>query len=87
MTIIRRFKAWRPKLEGSAFPINALSDHKNLEYFMNTKTLSCRQVRWREYLSRFNFKIFYQPGKGNTKADALTCGSGHFPSDGDERVL
>ena len=40
MAIIQCFKAWRPELEGSAFPIHVLSDHKNLEYFMTTKTLS-----------------------------------------------
>lgn len=60
MAIIRCFEVWRPELEGSAFPIYILSDHKNLEYFMTTKTLSRRQARWSEYLSRFNFKIVYQ---------------------------
>lgn len=84
MAIIRCFEAWRPELEGSAFPIHVLSDHKNLEYFMTTKTLSRRQARWSEYLSRFNFKIVYQPGNMNGKADALTRRSGDLPADKDE---
>ncbi len=87
MAIIRCFEALRPELEGSAFPIHVLSDHKNLEYFMTIKTLSCRQAKWSKYLSRFNFKIVYQPGKMNTKADALTRQFGDFPTDEDERVL
>ena len=87
MAIIRCFEAWRPELEGSAFPIHVLSDHKNLEYFMTTKALSRRQARWSEYLSRFDFKILYQPGKINGKADALTRRSGDFPSSEDERVV
>ena len=41
MSIIRCFETWRAELDGSAFPIHVLSDHKNLEYFMTTKTLSC----------------------------------------------
>ncbi len=81
IAIIRCFEAWRPELEGYAFPIHALSDHKNLEYFMTTKTLSRRQARWSEYLSRFNFKIVYQPGKMNGKANALTRRSGDLPAD------
>ncbi len=87
MAIIRCFEAWRPELEGSAFPIHVLSDHKNLEYFMTTKTLSRRQARWSEYLSRFNFNIVYQPGNLNGKADALTRQSEDLPAKADERLL
>ncbi len=86
MAIIRCFEAWRPELEGSGFPIHDLSDHKNLEYFMTTKTLSCRQARWSKYLSRFNFKIFYQPGKMNGKVDALTRQSSDLLADENERI-
>jgi len=53
-------------------PIKVLSDHKLLEYFMSTKTLTRRQARWAEFLSQFNFYIKYRPGKENDKADALT---------------
>jgi hypothetical protein len=60
--IIRTFEEWRPELEGAAHPISVISDHKNLEYFMTTRQLNQRQVRWAEYLSRFNFIITYRPG-------------------------
>lgn len=72
LAIIQAFETWRPELEGAASPVEVLSDHKNLEYFMTTRQLSRRQARWSEFLSRFNFKITYRPGSFNTKADALT---------------
>ena len=51
---------------------------------MSTKLLSCRQVRWSEFLSRFNFKIVYRPGKTEAKLDALTRRSGDLPKEGDK---
>ena len=53
-------------------PVKVLTDHKGLEYFMTTKKLTPRQTRWAEFLSEFNFKVTYQTGKKNNKADALT---------------
>ena len=40
MAIVRAFEEWRPKLEGSTSPMDIISDHKNLEYFANSKQLS-----------------------------------------------
>ncbi len=39
---------------------------------MTSKELTRRQARWAEKLSEYNFKIIYQLGKQNLKADALT---------------
>jgi len=39
LVIFKAFKIWRHYLEGSASPINAVTDHKNLEYFSTTKVL------------------------------------------------
>ena len=87
LAIVRCFEEWRPELEGTKNPINVLSDHKNLEYYMTTKQLSRRQARWSEFLSRFNFKITYRPGKLGGKPDAFTRRSGDLPSgEGDERL-
>jgi transposase InsO family protein len=86
MAIVRAFEEWRPELEGAAFPIKVITDHKNLEYFTTSKALSRRQARWSEFLSRFNFKITYRPGKQSAKPDALTRRSGDLPKGGgDER--
>ena len=79
LAIIHTFKEWRLKLEGAAEQVQVITDHKNLEYFMITKQLSCRQAHWSEFLSRFNFVIQYHPGKLNSCADALTCWSVNFP--------
>ena len=72
MAIIRCFEEWRAELESSPHLIRVLSDPKNLAYFMSTKLLSHRQVRWSEFLTRFNFRIVYRLGKAGGKPDALT---------------
>ena len=51
---------------------------------MTSKLLNRRQARWAEFLSRFNFKIMYRPGKQGGKPDALTRRSGDLPGEGDE---
>jgi hypothetical protein len=87
MGIVRAFEEWRPELEGVHHPIQVLSNHKNLEYFMSTKLLNCRQTHWAEYLSCFNFRIVYRPGKAGGKPDALTRRSGDLPQGGDARLI
>ena len=72
LAIIQCFKEWRPELEGTAMPVKVLTNHKGLKYFMTTKKLTLRQAKWAEFLLKFNFKITYQSGKKNDKADALT---------------
>ena len=86
LAIIRCFEQWRPELEGAAFPIQVLSDHKNLQYFCTTKQLSHRQARWSEYLSRFRFKITYRPGNQGGKPDALTRRSQDASAQEDARL-
>jgi hypothetical protein len=86
MAIVRCFEEWRPELESTVSPVQVLTDHKNLEYFMSTKLLNRRQARWSEFLSRFDFKISYRPGKAGGKPDALTRRSGDLPTEGDERL-
>jgi hypothetical protein len=83
MAIIQAFEEWRPELEGALHPIQVLSDHKNLEYFMSTKLLNRHQTHWAKYLSCFNFKIVYCPRKAGGKPDALTHRSGDLPEAGD----
>lgn len=84
--IVNAFELWRAELQGSRFPIQVVTDHKNLEYFMSTKNLSRRQARWSEYLSRFEFVIKYRPGSQGQKPDSLTRRSGDLPEEGDERM-
>lgn len=72
LAIIKALKEWRAELQGAEHPIKIHSDHKNLGYFMTAQTLNYRQARWQEFLSRFNFRICYVPGKSNGAADALS---------------
>src|SRR5260370_30803960 len=67
------YKAWQHYPEGSGHPIDTVTDHKNLEYFTSTKKLTCQQAQWSEYLSQFNLRIRFCPGRLGTKPDALTC--------------
>ena len=45
LAIFEAFKIWRHYLEGPAYPIDIVIDHKNLEYFSTTKMLTQRQVQ------------------------------------------
>ena len=45
LVIFEAFKIWRHYLEGLAYPIDIVIDHKNLEYFSTTKMLTQRQVQ------------------------------------------
>ena len=51
LAIFEAFKCWQHYLEGSAEPVDVITDHKNLEYFSTTKVLTHRQAHWSEYLS------------------------------------
>ena len=40
LAIFEAFKSWHHYLEGSTFPVDVITDHKNLEYFATTKVLT-----------------------------------------------
>jgi len=48
------------------------TDHRTLEYFDTQKDLSCRQLRWSEFLSQYDYDLHYIKGEENTVADALS---------------
>ena len=72
LTIVKSFEIWRPELASTANQVKVYMDYRNLEYFMTTKQRNQWQVRWAEFLSEFNFKIIYRPGKQGKKPDMLT---------------
>ena len=61
-----------PNIEGSASPIDVVTNYKNLEYFCTTKLLTQRQACWSKYLLQFNLIIRFHPGKLRENPDALT---------------
>ena len=72
LAIVEAFKTWRHYLEGSQHEVLILTNHNNLRRFMETKSLSSKQVRWAQELSRYHFQIDYYQGKANKAADALS---------------
>jgi len=72
LAIFEVFKIWWHYLEGPAYSVDVVMDHKNLEYFSTTKVLTWRQVQWSKYLSQFNLVIRFCPSRLGTKLDALT---------------
>ena len=84
LAIFDAFTHWRHYLEGPALPVDVVTDHKNLEYFVTTKVLTCRQVRWSEYLCHFNMVIRFRPGRLGGKPDALTRRWDVYPKEGDK---
>ena len=73
LTIVEAFETWRHYLEGCKHKVLVLTNHNNLCRFMDTKSLSSRQVRWAQELSRYHFWINYCQGKANRAADTLSC--------------
>jgi hypothetical protein len=65
LAIVESMKHWRHYLEGAKFPVQILSDHKNLEVFMTTKILNRRQARWAEFLAGYDFVLGHIPGAKN----------------------
>jgi hypothetical protein len=51
LTIHESFQTWCHYLNGSAAPVDVVTDHKNLEDFVTTKLLTRWQARWLEFLS------------------------------------
>ena len=60
LAIIEAFKTWRHYLEGCKYEVLVLTDYNNLRCFMDTKTLSSRQVRLAQELFQYHFLIDYR---------------------------
>ncbi|QRW15573.1 Retrotransposable element Tf2 protein [Rhizoctonia solani] len=72
LAIIKALEEWRIFLEATEKPIQVFTDHRNLEYWMQARTFNRRHARWQIFLSDYNFKIHYRPGKQSGKPDALS---------------
>ncbi|PRP72850.1 hypothetical protein PROFUN_17121, partial [Planoprotostelium fungivorum] len=72
LAIIESLKGWRHYTMETSTPFEIITDHNNLKYFMTSKSLNRRQVRWWQFLSDFDFTLSHRPGKENIVADALS---------------
>src|SRR5699024_1413205 len=88
LAIVRAVETWRGELLGLSAPFVVLSDHKNLEYFMTTRKLTERQVRWSQTLSQFNFTLRFRSGRWGVLPDALSRRGQDIPRNAeDERLV
>ena len=72
LAIVEAFKTWRHYLEGCKHEVFVITDHNNLRCFINTKSLSSRQVCWAQELSQYHFQIDYCQDKTNATANTLS---------------
>jgi len=86
MGIMMALEEWRPECNGATYPVQLITDHRNVEYFMTKKLLNRRQGWWSEFLTRFEYQTVYLVGKLNGKADASTRRPGDLPVGGDKKL-
>ena len=72
LAILKAFRTWRHYLKGSQHELFVLINYNNLRQFIDTKSLSSKQVRWAQELSRYHFQINYRQGKANGAIDILS---------------
>ena len=83
LAIVHCLKKWRSYLLSLSEPFEVITDHHALKYFMSSKVLTRRQVRWAEFLSEFRFTIVYRPGKLAIVPDALLRQDDVYPQRGE----
>ena len=72
LVIICSLKEWRQYLLGSPFPVEVLTDHKNLTYFKEPWRLFQRQAQWLLFLQDFDMTHHALPGIHMAPTDALS---------------
>lgn len=70
LAILEGLQKWEDKLLGWRFKV--LTDHNSFKWLKSQPDLSWGQIRWLEYLARFDFEIEYRPGSSNAIADGLS---------------
>jgi hypothetical protein len=83
LAIFDAFKTWHHYLKSPHHTVNVITDHKNLKYFLTTKSLTRQQAHWSEYLLAFNMVICFRPGKLSKKPDTLTRRVDYYLKRGD----
>jgi hypothetical protein len=68
--VMLALKLWRHYLVGRSFELK--TDHKSLKHLFTQRDMNARQRRWSEFMSEYDFGIFYIKGKENVVADALS---------------
>lgn len=87
LAVVACMKEWDAELRGLSEPFTILSDHMNLKYFLTTKRLTERLIRWAEFMSRSRYNLQYRKGEDNRCPDALSRKDQDKPKEGDPRLL
>jgi hypothetical protein len=87
LAIIKSLEFWRIFLEGTKDPITVFTDHRNLEYWQESRTFNRRHARWHLLLANYNFRINYQPGKQSGKPDALSRRADHLDTPPEPQIM
>jgi hypothetical protein len=70
IAILEALSKWEDKLLGVKFTL--VTDNKGLEYLKTQAHLTSRQLRWIDFLSRYNYDVLHVEGITNVVADALS---------------
>jgi hypothetical protein len=86
LAIVKGLQNWRHWLEPMKLLVQILTDHKNLEYFLQPRILNQHQMHWLEMLMHYNYEIHYCLGDKNCAANALSQRVELRPPDGEDEV-
>lgn len=70
VAVVHCLQTWRVYLLGTKFVVS--TDNVANTYFKTKRKLSAKQVRWQEFLAKYDFMWEHKPGKHNQVADALS---------------
>lgn len=70
LALLEALLKWEDKLLGRK--ITLVTDHKALEFFTKKDHRAPRQIRWAQFLARFDTEIIYVKGMENKVADCLS---------------
>ena len=71
LAIIFAQTEWRHYLLDASYPVEILTDHKNLKFFCKPQDLSHHQGQWQQILQEYHLVISHRSGKTNP-ADPLS---------------
>ena len=87
LAIILYLKQWDTELRSTKAPFTVLTNHKNLQYFMQKQRLTERQMRWALELSKYHMLLKHRPGKQSPAPNALSRRDQDLPQGLDDNRL
>jgi hypothetical protein len=72
LAVLKALQQWRPHVAAMEIPVIILTDHANLTFWKNPKTVNQRVARWFNILQDYNLQIKHVPGKLHAAADMLS---------------